>query len=73
MIGFICSARAYRFNKMYFEDGSMSGPYPLKKNGDPKKKVGKRFYDWYMKVWIPLSEKEKESYFVGGGCQRIEL
>jgi hypothetical protein len=72
-IVWMCSARQYRFEGWLFEDAGMAhGPWPLKKNGDPREKAGRKFY----KMWgrfDKLSKAEKEKYRVGGGCERFEF
>jgi hypothetical protein len=70
MTGFICSAHLYEYNGWLFEESMASGPWPLKKNGDPRKRAGKRFYDMYSE-FDALPDDEKAKYFIGGGCERI--
>lgn len=64
---FICSPVCYEFEGVVFEIPKMIGPWPLKKDGEPKKRAGKKFYDMY-KRFDALSDVEKEKCKLGGGC-----
>ena len=67
MRGFICGPRLYRFDGWFFEVNKSIGPWPLKKNGDPRVNAGRKF--WAMwKRFDALSSKEQEKYRDGGGC-----
>jgi hypothetical protein len=66
MNGFICSARIYKYNGWVFEFG-YCGPWPLKKDGELRKRMGRKFLkdiDGFFK----LSDKEKKKHNIGGGC-----
>jgi hypothetical protein len=70
MSGFMCGPRLYKFKGWFFEVNAACGPWPLKKNGDPRTNAGRRFW----KVWNAfnaLSDKKKEKFRVGGGCQQF--
>jgi hypothetical protein len=72
-IVWMCSARQYRFEGWLFEDARSScGPWPLKKNGDPREKAGRQFYLMWGR-FDKLSKAEKEKHRVGGGCERFEF
>lgn len=71
MRGHICSPRVYLYKGILFEYHDYSGPWPLKKNGDPKKVVGKKFYDLWEE-FAALSAEEQETYYESGGCITIE-
>jgi hypothetical protein len=64
--GHICTPKIYKYNGITFEYG-YCGPWPLKKNGDPKAKAGKKFYE-SMDGFYKLTDKEKELHRVSGGC-----
>jgi len=66
--GFICGPRLYEYEGWFFEDHAGSGPWPLKKDGELRKRAGKKFYDMYMR-FSRLSKEQKAKYRVGGGCQ----
>lgn len=68
--GFICGPTIYEFQGWTFEFSRISGPWPLKKNGDPRDRVGKKFWKMYNE-FTKLTEKEQDTCRVGGGCQRI--
>lgn len=60
----ICGPGEYFYNGWSFEIHSYRGPWPLKKDGDPKERAGRLFW----KMWDEfksLSETEKETYRVG--------
>lgn len=68
--GFICGPSVYEYKGWTFEYGMCSGPWPLRKDGEPRKRAGRVFW----KVWsewqsLPLEEKAKTR--VGGGCVRF--
>ena len=65
--GFICGPRLYEYDGWFFEDHQTCGPWPLKKDGDPRKRAGNVFYSMYEK-FDRLSDAEKRKYRVGGGC-----
>lgn len=68
--GFICGPRLYEFEGWFFEVHAGSGPWPLKKDGELRKRAGRTWW----KVWgtfDALTESEKQKYRVGGGCQQF--
>ena len=70
MTVFICSAKVYEWNGIIFEYG-YSGPWPLKKDGELKKKAGIGFFK-KVDAFCKLPEEEKAKYRIGGGCNKIE-
>ena len=68
--GFICGPRIFEFKGWLFEVSDHSGPWPLKKNGDPRERAGRTFYKMYSEFTF-LTEDEQDACRVGGGCQRI--
>lgn len=69
-MGFICSTRRYRFNGWYFEWHSFCGPHPLKKDGDPRVRAGKKFFADIEEL-ISMNDEDRMKHCVGGGCQRF--
>ena len=68
--GFICSAPVYEYKGWLFEDHYNSGPWPLRKNGEPRKRAGDVFWrGWSEGYALPDDEKQKTR--VGGGCVRF--
>lgn len=61
--GFICGPKLYRFNEWFFEWNSYCGPWPLKKDGDPRKRAGEKFWK-VIDEFQKLSEEEREKYRV---------
>ena len=69
----MCSARRYSFEGWTFDDESMGGsPWPLKKNGDPRERAGRQFYQMFDRFKC-LTKKEKKKHLLGGGCEFINL
>jgi len=68
-MGFICSARTYKFKGWWFEYGYTS-VWPLKKDGEPRKKAGMVFWS-IIDNFCKLSDEEQKQYRVGGGCQQF--
>ena len=66
MTGFICSPPLYEFEGWYFQSGHHIC-WPLCKDGEPRKRAGRKFYD-VMGRFLALPEEEQERYRVGGGC-----
>jgi hypothetical protein len=60
--------KLYEFNGISFEFSYSIGPWPLKKDGDPKARAGKRFYD-SIHEWVHSTPEDQEKYRVGGGSQ----
>ena len=57
--------KAYTFAGVNFEM-TYCGPWPIKRNGDPKKRAGRRFYR-RIEDWIAMSDADREIYRTGGG------
>ena len=69
MNGFICGPRIYEYEGWIFEHGHYIC-WPLKKDGEPRKRAGRKFYDMVGR-FVALSEEEQEKHRVGGGCIRM--
>lgn len=67
--GFICSSPVYKFKGWTFEM-TYSGPWPLRKDGELRKRAGRKFWAVYAE-WDDLPEDEKKRTRVGGGCVRF--
>lgn len=68
--GYICSPPIYEYKGIKFEVHPMGGPWPLKKDGEPREKAGRKFYAMFLR-FMALPEEELESYRIGGGCRRF--
>jgi hypothetical protein len=70
MANFFCSSPRYEYDGVVFEysETGMIGPWPMRKDGSPKARAGKKFHDTFAK-WSALPDKE--SYRIGGGCIRF--
>jgi hypothetical protein len=68
--GFICSPSVYEYKGWRFEDSGYSGPWPLRKDGEPRQRAGRVFWRVWGE-WCDLPEEEKQKTRVGGGCVRF--
>ncbi len=68
--GFICSAPVYECKGWTFEIPGWSGPWPLRKDGEPRKRAGGVFWRVWAE-WYALPDDEKQRTRVGGGCVRF--
>ena len=69
--GVICTARVYKFEDWLFEVPAHSSPWPLKRDGEPRARAGRKFWEMYDK-FSKLSDEEKKQYiFTDGGCHRF--
>lgn len=69
MTGFICSPRVYEYKGWLFEFGH-AGCWPLKKDGNPRKRAGDRFFAM-LDEFAQLPEEQQKACRVGGGCVRF--
>ena len=67
--GYFCGPGLYEFEGWFFEYGPC-GPWPLRKDGEPFKRAGRKFWDMFTR-WSMLTEKQRAATKVGGGCQPI--
>lgn len=70
VVGWVCGPRIYEYKGWLFEWHSHCGPWPLKKDGEPRKRAGRVFYDVFGEFYA-LSEDEQKKHRVGGGCQQF--
>jgi len=68
--GWICFTPTYEYKGVTFEFHRYCGPWPIKKDGEPFKRAGKKFFDVFDE-WFLLPEDEQETYRIGGGCERF--
>lgn len=67
--GIICSPRLYEYKGWTFEFG-YSGPWPLRKDGELRKRAGRKFW----RAWDEfeaLTTEQQEACRIGGGCMRF--
>ena len=69
MTGFMCSPPLYEFEGWFFEY-SPHICWPLRKDGEPRKRAGDKFYDM-LDRFFAQSQKEQDACRVGGGCIAI--
>ena len=71
-VAHLCGPKVYEFEGVLFEFSPMIGPWPRKKDGEPKMRAGKKFYAFYKRfVELPLDEQEKHR--IGGGCITVRM
>ncbi len=68
--GYICGPRLYEFEGWFFEESAYGGPWPLCKNGELRKRAGRKFWAMWGR-FDSLKDIEKGKYRVGGGCQQF--
>lgn len=65
--GHFCTARIYEFEGWLFEASVHSGPWPLRKDWEPRKRAGRKFWAMWER-FDKLSDMEKREYKIAGGC-----
>lgn len=68
--GWVCGPRLYEYDGWFFEESSYASPWPLRKDGELRKRAGRKFWKMFTK-FNKLSKKEKREYRVGGGCRQL--
>lgn len=68
----LCGPKLYEWEGLSFEVSHSIGPWPLKKDGDPKERAGRGFYA-KVHPFMQLPEAEREKFRVGGGCQFVHV
>ena len=63
--GIVCWNRRHRYKGFYFEWHSYHGPLELRKDGMPRVRVSKGFWD-AMAEFCKLTDKEKKEYMSAG-------
>ena len=69
MMGIMCGPRIYKYKGWVFEYGQGS-IWPLKKNGDRRKRAGNKFYNM-IDEFAHLPNYEQDECRVGGGCRKF--
>ena len=66
----ICSASSYRYNGWEFEYKYMFGPWPLKKDGELRKRAGSKFFS-DIQGFLDMPKEEQEKFRTRkGGCEK---
>ena len=66
--GIICTARVYQFEGWQFEFSRRNGPWPLKKNGDPRERAGRTFWAMWERFRALSKKKQHACMIERGGC-----
>ncbi len=69
MSGFLCGPKLYKYAGWFFEFG-YCGPWPLRKNSDPRKRAGRKFYK-DIQPFVNMTDEQKQEYRAGGGCRQF--
>lgn len=56
---FVCGPAVYRFEGVLFEVHSYCGPWPLRQDGEPRRRAGRRFWRLWDRFQA-LSPEERE-------------
>ena len=67
--GFVCGPRIYKYGKWVFEFGHC-GPWPLKKDGELRKRMGRKFLK-DLEPFFEMEDAEQKKHRIGGGCIAI--
>ena len=59
----VCGPSIYKFKGWFFEWHSYCGPWPLRKNGDPRKNAGRKFWK-VIEEFQKLNKEERKEYEV---------
>lgn len=70
VVGYMCGPRLYEYEGWCFEFSQTGGPWPIRKDGEPYKRAGVKFWDMFGR-FTAMPEEERESYRVGGGCEPL--
>ena len=68
--GWICFAPIYEYKGWLFEYKQYMGAWPLKKDGEPRKRAGNRFWS-ILSEWMALPDDEQKQTRVSGGCMEF--
>lgn len=66
-MGFICTVPIYKYKGWLFEYKPHTGAWPLKKDGEPRKRAGMVFWT-LLDEFLQLTEDEQRQYRLSGGC-----
>jgi len=64
----MCSQSIYEYKGWTFEYGLYQEPWPLRKDGEPRKKAGATFYKIFLAF---INEPDWDKYKISGGCERL--
>lgn len=63
----ICTTPAYKYKGWLFEYKPNIGAWPLKKDGEPRKRAGMVFWETFQEFY-ELSDEVKKQHRISGGC-----
>lgn len=66
-MGFICTTPVYKYKNWLFEYKPHTGAWPLKQDGEPRKRAGMVFWS-LLDEFLHLPEAEQHKYRISGGC-----
>jgi hypothetical protein len=65
--GFVCTVPVYKYKGWFFEYKPHTGAWPLRKDGEPRKRAGDVFW-CVLSEFLDIPESERKYYRVSGGC-----
>lgn len=68
--GWLCVTPVYEYKGVTFEMGYSTLPWPRKKNMEPKKRAGIKFFE-LIDEFCTLTDDEQAKYKIQGGCIRF--
>jgi hypothetical protein len=68
VISIVYTVYTYEYKGWIFEYSDYTGCWPLRKDMEPRKRAGARFYAMIGEF---LEESAREQYRIGGGCIRV--
>ena len=70
MTGYICGPHQYLFHGALIEESGIGGPWAIRSNGEPYIRLPKKVAE-ALDAFCELSDKDKATYHIGGGCVSI--
>lgn len=69
--GFICTTPVYEYKGWIFEFHRYLGPWPLRKDLEPRARAGKKFWDLFGEFYDLPESEQKKFRLNEGGCQQF--
>lgn len=69
MIIHVCTVPVYQYKGWLFDYKPHLGAWPLKKNHEPRKRAGDKFWAVFSEFYN-LPEEEKRKHRIAGGCHQ---
>ena len=63
----MCFTTIYEYNGWLFEYKPHTGAWPVKKDHEPRKRAGDKFFKMFSD-FLDLSDDERKTHKIAGGC-----